>query len=160
MGKEIERKFLIAPEVDPAAWKAGPPGTLMRQGYLSTVPDRTVRVRTAGERAMLTIKGKTEGATRREYEYEIPRADANEMLDELCERPLIEKTRRVRNVGGHDWEIDEFHGDNEGLLLAEIELTDEQESFVRPTWIGEEVTTDPRYYNAQLVHRPFSRWKE
>ncbi|EMI42079.1 CYTH domain-containing protein [Rhodopirellula sp. SWK7] len=153
MGIEIERKFLVIDQ-----GYRSEDSTLLRQGYLSTVKERTVRVRVAGEKAFLTIKGITEGSKRSEYEYEIPVADAAEMLDELCEPPLIEK-RRYRTVHeGMVWEIDEFFGDNEGLTLAEIELDEEGQTFERPSWLGEEVTDDRRYYNANLVSHPFSKW--
>src|SRR5258705_12220990 len=117
-----------------------------------------VRVRTTGDKGFITIKGMSVGATRSEYEYEIPLADAIEMLDRLCERPLIEKTRyRVSNEG-LVWEIDEFEGDNRGLIIAEVELKNETQSIELPGWIGQEVTGDPRYFNANLVANPFSQW--
>ena len=154
MGQEIERKFLVRGD----AWREGATGSGYRQGYLSTVKERTVRVRTVGDRGYLTIKGITVGATRSEYEYEIPVEDAERMLDELCERPLIEKTRFVIAAAGHDWEVDEFAGDNAGLVIAEVELASEDEDVALPPWAGEEVTGDPRYYNANLIAHPFSRW--
>ena len=154
MGKEIERKFLVKNE----SWKATAKGKRYRQGYLSTVKERTVRVRTAGDKGYMTVKGITQGASRAEYEYEIPFADANEMLNQLCLRPLIEKTRYCIPQGDVTWEIDEFEGDNRGLIVAEVELKDEHQSFTMPDWIGQEVTKDPRYFNANLVARPFSTW--
>ncbi len=154
MGQEIERKFLVLGD----AWRHDAAGTVYRQGYLSTVKERTVRVRTIGERGFLTVKGLTVGATRSEFEYEIPVDDADRMLDGLCERPLIEKTRYVVATGGHDWEIDEFAGENAGLIVAEVELEAEDEAVELPAWAGEEVTGDPRYYNANLIAHPFSRW--
>jgi CYTH domain-containing protein len=154
MGEEIERKFLVTGD----AWRAQASGTRFRQGFLSTDPDRTVRVRVAGARGMLTIKGRTVGARRPEYEYEIPLDDAEQMLDSLCERPLIEKVRFELRAGAHLWEIDVFEGDNAGLVVAEIELQSEDESFERPDWLGEEVTDDPRYFNANLVESPFRTW--
>ena len=154
MGTEIERKFLLAGE----SWKEGAQGTLFRQGYLSMVPERNVRVRTQGEKAFLTIKGRTEGVSRLEFEYEIPLADARHLLDALCERPLIEKTRYLISHGGLVWEIDVFHGDNAGLVVAEVELEHEAQTFEKPPWVGEEVSDDPRYYNASLVKHPFNRW--
>jgi adenylate cyclase len=154
VGKEIERKFLVRGD----AWREGAAGTTYRQGYLSTVKERTVRVRTVGDRGYLTIKGITVGATRSEYEYDIPVEDAQQMLDELCERPLIEKTRFVIAAAGHDWEVDEFAGENAGLIVAEVELASEDEDVALPPWAGEEVTGDPRYYNANLIAHPFSRW--
>jgi len=154
MGTEIERKFLLADE----SWKEGAQGTLLRQGYLSTNPDRSVRVRTKGEKAFLTIKGRTKGVSRLEFEYEIPVADARHLLDALCERPLIEKTRYEVSCDGLVWEIDDFHGINAGLVIAEVELEHEDQPFEKPPWLGEEVSDDPRYYNANLVKRPFSSW--
>jgi len=121
-------------------------------------PERTVRVRTIGDMGFLTIKGKNIGATRMEFEYEIPVNDANEMLDKLCEKPLIEKIRRKIDFGGFTWEVDEFFGENKGLVIAEVELSDEAQQPELPKWIGEEVTDDPRYYNANLVKNPYSMW--
>ena len=154
MGEEIERKFLVTGD----AWRAQASGTRFRQGFLSTDPDRTVRVRVAGARGMLTIKGRTVGARRPEYEYEIPLDDAEQMLDSLCERPLIEKVRFELRAGAHLWEIDVFEGDNAGLDVPETELQSEDETFERPDWLGEEVTDDPRYFNANLVESPFRTW--
>ncbi|NCF70032.1 MAG: CYTH domain-containing protein, partial [Chloroflexi bacterium] len=135
-------------------------GTVYRQGYLSTVKERTVRVRTIGQKGYLTIKGITVGATRLEFEYEIPVAEANEMLDTLCERPLIEKTRRIIEHAGFIWELDEFFGVNAGLVIAEVELESEDTIFEKPPWIAMEVTDDPRYFNANLVANPYSIWPE
>ncbi len=154
MAQEIERKFLVTGD----AWRELAEGTMYRQGYLSTVEDRTVRVRTVGAKGYLTVKGITVGATRTEFEYEIPVADADTMLDELCIRPLIEKTRHKIPFDGLVWEVDEFAGDNDGLVVAEVELSHENQELRRPNWIGEEVTGDPRYYNANLVARPFKTW--
>ena len=153
MAKEIERKFLVNGD----AWKRSK-GTLYRQGYLSTVKERTVRVRLEGERAVLTIKGITRGATRAEFEYEIPFEDAEQLLDDLCERPLIEKTRYKIEHAGLIWEVDEFLNENTGLVVAEVELESEDQQFDLPEWLGEEVTRDPRYYNANLVSHPFTKW--
>lgn len=153
MGIEIERKFLVRDET----WRAGARGVPFRQGYLSTHRERTVRVRREGDRAVLTIKGPSVGARRTELEYEIPVADADELLA-LCEQPLIEKTRYRVPVGAHVFEVDEFHGVNAGLVLAEVELADEAERFERPAWLGEEVTDDPRYVNANLVAHPYTSW--
>ena len=153
MGEEIERKFLVA---DPS-WKKLGEGTVYRQGYLSTLKERVVRVRTMGKKAVLTIKGASEGATRLEFEYNIPLKDARELLD-LCEGPLIEKTRYKINYRGLVWEVDEFHGENEGLVVAECELRSEDQVIEKPTWVGKEVTADPRYYNANLVAHPFTLW--
>lgn len=152
MGVEIERKFLVRGE----GWRTAN-GTLMAQGYLCRGRERTVRVRIAGDEAFLTIKGPGDGAARLEFEYAIPVEDARELMT-LCERPLIEKTRHRHHDGGHTWEVDEFHGDNAGLVIAEIELDTENEPFTRPPWLGQEVTGDPRYYNANLVTRPYSTW--
>ena len=154
MAKEIERKFLVRGNT----WRGQDGGKRYRQGYLSTVKERTVRVRTTGDKGFITIKGESVGATRSEYEYEIPLVDANEMLDRLCERPLIEKTRYRVSHEGLAWEIDEFEGDNRGLIIAEVELKDETQSVTLPGWIGQEVTGDPRYFNANLVANPFSQW--
>jgi CYTH domain-containing protein len=154
VGREIERKFLVIGD----DWRQRAAGTTIRQGYLCALDERTVRVRVAGDRGTLTIKGMVVGAARAEYEYEIPVGDAEELLNELCERPLIEKTRyRVGNAGD-TWEVDVFAGDNAGLTVAEIELEDESQAVVRPDWIGEEVTGDPRYLNANLFKHPFSCW--
>lgn len=154
MAKEIERKFLVAGE----AWRALAPGTRYRQGYLSTVKERTVRVRTIDDTGFLTIKGISVGATRSEYEYEIPAVDAKEMLDELCEQPIIEKNRYKIPLGDVIWEVDEFLGVNAGLIVAEVELQSEEQAFAKPDWIGEEVTGDPKYFNSSLIARPFSTW--
>ncbi len=154
MAKEIERKFLVVGD----AWRALASGTTFRQGYLSTVKERTVRVRTIGDKGFLTVKGITVGATRLEYEYEIPVADANEMLEGLCEQPIIEKDRYKIPYEGFTWEIDEFVGVNTGLIVAEIELPSEDQEFSRPDWIGEEVTGDPRYFNSNLIANPFTTW--
>jgi adenylate cyclase len=154
MAKEIERKFLVRDNT----WRGRDGGKRYRQGYLSIAKERTVRVRTTGDKGFITIKGMSVGATRSEYEYEIPLADANEMLDRLCERPLIEKTRYRVSHEGLAWEIDEFEGENRGLIIAEVELKDETKSVTLPGWIGQEVTGDPRYFNANLVANPFSQW--
>lgn len=154
MSTEIERKFLITGDT----WRGVGTSTVFRQGYLSTVKERTVRVRAAGDQGSITIKGITIGATRTEFEYPIPLADANAMLDELCERPIIEKTRHVVEVDGTTWEIDEFAGVNEGLIVAEVELDRIDQEFTRPEWIGDEVTDDPRYFNANLISHPYSEW--
>lgn len=154
MALEIERKYLVAND----RWRIGAHGVRYRQGYLSTLAGRTVRARTAGERGFLTIKGLTEGAVRREYEYEIPLNDANELLDGLCERPLIEKVRYKIPYGGLVWEVDEFEGDNAGLIIAEVELTSPTQDIPLPDWAGLEVTSDKRYYNANLIAHPYSKW--
>jgi CYTH domain-containing protein len=153
VGREIERKFLVSGD----GWRGGP-ATRLRQGYLSTAKERTVRVRAAGDCGTITIKGITVGAARTEFEYPIPVDDAHAMLDDLCERPLIEKTRHIVPAGDVTWEIDEFEGANTGLIVAEVELESEAQSFARPSWLGPEVTGDPRYYNANLIARPFTEW--
>ena len=154
MAKEIERKFLVKDN----SWRTNDRGKLYRQGYLSRVKERTVRVRTAGEKGYITVKSSNSGATRFEYEYEIPLRDASEMLDHLCERPLIEKIRYRIPYENHVWEVDEFEGENRGLIVAEVELHDEKEPVSTPAWVGSEVTGDQRYFNVNLVAHPFSRW--
>ncbi len=153
MGKEIERKFLVRGE----AWKELGEGTLYRQGYLNSAKERVVRARTMGDRAALTVKGITVGATRLEFEYDIPFDDATQLL-ELCEQPIIEKTRYKIPIGDLVWEVDEFHGVNEGLIVAECELESEDQEIAKPDWIGDEVTGDPRYFNSNLIANPFSTW--
>lgn len=152
MPQEIERKFLLRGD----DWRSAP-AVHIRQGYLSREAARTVRVRTSGDGAWLTIKGKSQGAVRAEFEYAIPLADANTLL-ELCERPLIEKNRHIIDYAGFTWEVDEFFGANQGLIVAEIELESEDQKFELPPWIGDEVTDDPRYYNSQLSLKPYSEW--
>lgn len=153
MATEIERKFLVTGD----AWREVA-GLHMSQGYLNADKARTVRVRRAGERAFLTVKGPTHGAVRAEFEYEIPAADAAELLA-LCQGPRIEKIRRRVMYEGFTWEVDEFLGENAGLVVAEIELEREDQAFARPAWLGVEVTHDPRYYNASLVHHPYRLWR-
>jgi adenylate cyclase len=152
---EIERKFLVVGD----EWRSLGVGTVYRQGYIVSGRGRTVRVRVAGDRAYLTIKGAPAGFSRSEFEYPIPLADATELLDTLCDRPLIEKTRHKIDWAGLIWEVDEFAGENQGLIMAEVELTDPQQSITQPDWIGEEVTGDPRYYNSNLTKYPFTRWE-
>ena len=154
MGIEIEKKFLLTG----SEWKQLAAGTAYRQGYLSSVKERTVRVRTINDKGFLTIKGISVGAVRREYEYEIPVADANALLDELCEKPIIEKNRYKVEFSGFIWEIDEFFGENDGLVVAEIELESEDQRFDRPKWVGEEVSGDARYFNSNLIKHPYSQW--
>ena len=154
MGKEIERKFLLKND----SWRSLAQGKKYRQGYLSSVKERVVRVRTIEDKGFLTIKGITKGATREEFEYDIPIAEAKAMLDKLCEKPLIEKKRYKIEFGGYVWEVDEFFSENQGLTVAEVELRSEGESFEKPAWIGEEVTGDPKYFNSNLVQHPFTRW--
>ena len=154
MGVEIERKFLLQGE----AWRGLGQRVLLRQGYLSSARERVVRVRIEGEQAMLTIKGANMGVARGEWEYPIPLADAVELLDGLCEQPLIEKVRHRIEHAGMVWEVDEFLGANAGLIVAEIELASEDQPFEKPEWIGAEVSGDARYYNANLIRHPFSQW--
>lgn len=153
MAIEIERKFLV---LNPDFLK-GRQGTEYKQGYLNR-EGATVRVRIAGENAFLTIKGKSDGISRLEYEYAIPRTEANEMLANLCALPPIEKTRYLIDFAGKCWEVDVFHGANKGLIVAEIELNDVDEHFEKPDWLGEEVSHDPRYFNSQLASNPFCTW--
>ena len=155
MSTEIERKFLVRGD----RWKTLGEGTSLQQGYLSSHPDRIVRVRIDDDSAMLTIKGRTVGMTRGEWEYPIPLEDAQRFLAELCEKPLIEKTRYRILDEGMLWEVDEFYGDNAGLVVAEIELESEDQAFSKPDWVGPEVTHDARYFNANLLRNPYSGWK-
>ena len=154
MAQEIERKFLVIGD----RWRQLATGTEYRQGYLQRKNERTVRIRVAGDRGFLTIKGATEGVTRLEYEYPIPKTDALEMLSKLCDHPLIEKNRYRITHEGFTWEVDEFLGENQGLVIAEIELRSPTETFPKPDWIGAEVSGLPRYYNASLVGYPYSQW--
>jgi CYTH domain-containing protein len=154
MGIEIERKFLVKNNT----WRSEAVGIDYCQGYLSRKPEITVRVRTEGEKAFLTIKGPSEGISRPEFEYEIPFHEAQE-LQRLCTTPLIKKRRYRILHEGKIWEVDEFHGENEGLIVAEIELHHPQEPIALPSWAGEEVSHDPRYYNSNLAVHPFSKWK-
>jgi len=153
MATEIERKFLV----QGTEWRQGVPVRLC-QGYLNRDKERTVRVRIAGSRAYLTIKGLTQGASRPEFEYEIPLHDGETLLA-LCDGPPVEKDRYTLQHAGATWEIDEFLGANAGLVVAEIELKDELQAFRRPTWLSTEVTGDPRYFNASLIAAPFSTWR-
>jgi CYTH domain-containing protein len=154
MGREVERKYLVAGD----AWRALGRGTRYRQGYLSSEKERTVRIRSTGEKGYVTIKGISVGATRAEYEYEIPLADADAMIDTLVERPIIEKYRYEIPFGNVIVQVDEFLGENAGLVVAEIELASEDQEFEKPDWLGKEVTGDPRYYNANLIRHPYSNW--
>lgn len=156
MGREIEKKFLIADN----SWQGLVAGIPYRQGYLNSEKGRTVRIRTVNERGILTIKGPDENGARLEYEYDIPIGEAREMLDRLCHKPLIEKIRYRIPYAGFHWEVDEFKGENDGLVFAEIELDFVGQQFEKPAWIGREVTGDARYYNANLVHNPYSQWRE
>lgn len=150
MATEIERKFLVTGD----GWESASAGTRIAQGYLSIDADRTVRVRLAGNEAWLTIKGRSEGISRAEFEYPIPPDDARELL-KLCLPSVIDKTRHRIPFGGHVWEVDVFHGDNEGLVVAEVELVDESVLPEIPPWAGVEVSDDPRYYNSSLSKLPF-----
>lgn len=156
MPNEIERKFLVNLDQIPLP----PGGIIIKQGYLplSESVKTVVRVRVKGEEAFLTVKGESRGATRQEFEYAIPVSEALEMLETLCQRPLIEKTRYEIPAGKQLWEIDIFHAENEGLVVAEIELTDESDHFERPNWLTDEVTGDPRYYNSNLLQNPYKDW--
>lgn len=153
---EIERKFLVTD----LGWKRHSQGRRYRQAYLSTDSQRVVRVRVVDDDAWLTIKGQTSGISRLEFEYAIPVKDAEVMLQSLCHQPIIDKTRYLFKHGDHTWEIDEFHGANEGLVVAEIELDSEDEHFERPGWLGKEVSGDSRYFNSSLVAHPYREWSE
>ena len=152
MGVEIERKFTVRADFCPQG-----AGTEMAQGYLSRDPQRTVRVRLAGGRGYLTVKGATCGMVRAEYEYEIPPTDARAMLA-LCDPPLVEKTRYVVDAAGRRWEVDVFHGANDGLVVAEVELPSEMAEVTLPAWVEREVTGEKRYYNASLIVHPYHSW--
>lgn len=156
MAKEIERKFLVKGEFKSQASKK----TRIVQGYLSSVPERTVRVRIKGDKGFLTIKGigNLSGASRYEWEKEIPVNEANELL-KICEPGVIDKTRYLINYEGHTFEVDKFYGENEGLVLAELELKSESESFHKPDWLGEEVTGDVKYFNSMLMKNPYTKWQ-
>jgi adenylate cyclase len=156
MGVEIERKFLV----DEQRWKAlKTTGVLYRQGYLMRTEDKTIRIRwVEGEGGFLTIKGKTNGFSRPEYEYPIPEADAAELLQHFC-AAILAKKRHQLTINGKLWEVDEFLEDNEGLIVAELELESEQETVELPPWIIKEVTNDKRYYNSELSVNPYINWK-
>ncbi len=155
MAKEIERKFLVKGDFKNQASKE----TRIVQGYLSSIPERTVRVRIKGDKGYITIKGigNTSGASRYEWEKEIPTNEVEELL-KICEPGVIDKTRYLVKVGNHTFEVDEFYGENKELILAELELTSETETFPKPEWLGEEVTGDPKYYNSMLMKNPFTKW--
>jgi adenylate cyclase len=156
MGIEIERKYLVIND----EWKRGNPrGHRFKQGYLTRDASCIIRVRLTGERAFLTIKKKMKGLSRWEYEYEIPVRDAEEMLNNICIAPFIEKMRFLVPCAGHVWEVDVFEGQNKGLVLAEVELKEEKEEIIPPPWLGIEVTGDPRYLNINLVKHPFQSWE-
>ncbi len=155
MANEIERKFLVKGEFKKFVSKE----TRIVQGYLSSVPERTVRVRIKGDKGYITIKGigNTSGASRYEWEKEISINEVEELL-KICEPGVIDKTRFLVKVGNHTFEVDEFHGENKGLVLAEIELASESETFQKPDWLGEEVTGDIKYYNSMLMKIPYTKW--
>lgn len=155
MAQEIERKFLVVDD----SWREHIVKTIdYRQGYMSNTERASVRVRVAAGQAHLNIKSATLGVERLEYEYPLPEADAHEMLDKLCDKPLIEKTRYYVEDAGHTWEVDVFAGDNAGLIVAELELPSADTPFNQPAWLGEEVSHDPRYYNVMLVKHPYKDW--
>ncbi|HYW20306.1 MAG TPA: CYTH domain-containing protein [Nodularia sp. (in: cyanobacteria)] len=156
MAKEIERKYLLKED----SWRKVAQGSVYCQGYIATKDQAqaTVRVRIIGKQGYLTIKGPSVECSRLEFEYPIPVEDAHEMLNTLCQRPFIEKIRYKVEWGGLIWEIDEFDGLNKGLIIAEVELSDENQEISLPPWIGEEVSHDPRYFNSYLVTNPFSKW--
>lgn len=155
MTQEIERKFLVDGDFKAAAHKS----TRITQGYLSSVPERTVRIRVKGEKGFITIKGigSQSGASRFEWEKELPLEETRELM-QLCEPGVIDKTRYLVKAGPHTFEVDEFYGDNEGLVVAEVELGSEEEAFEKPAWLGREVTGDPKYYNSMLMKHPFKTW--
>ncbi len=155
MAQEIERKFLVKGEFKTLAVK----NTRIIQGYLSSVPERTVRVRVKGDKGFLTIKGigSESGASRYEWEKEISIEEAEELL-KICEPGVIDKTRFIVKAGPHSFEVDEFYGENLGLTVAEVELSAENESFEKPEWLGKEVTGDARYYNSMLMKNPYTKW--
>jgi len=155
MALEIERKFLLKND----DWRSeADAGTVFRQGYLIGAKQASVRIRIEGTKAYLNIKSMTLGVTRQEYQYPVPVPEAEEMLETLCEHPLVEKTRYRVQHGAHEWEIDVFTGANAGLIVAEVELDSEQESIELPSWVGVEVSSDPRYYNVNLVKHPYNAW--
>ncbi|OYE06299.1 CYTH domain-containing protein [Nostoc sp. 'Peltigera membranacea cyanobiont' 232] len=154
MAKEIERKYLVRGD----SWRGLAEGSVYRQGYIATQDKTTVCIRIVGEKSYLTIKGPSIKYSRLEFEYPIPVKDAQEILETLCERPFIEKVRYKIEFGGLIWEIDEFDGVNKGLILAEVELNDENQQIELPNWIGQEVSDDSRYFNSNLVKHPFSQW--
>lgn len=157
MAIEIERKFLIVSD----EWRQQVSKSVaFHQGYLSNNKEASVRVRIEGDQANINIKGMTIGASRPEYEYAIPVVEAKEMLQNLCAQPQIEKTRHYIELDGKTWELDEFHGDNLGLIVAEVELEHVDEVFTHPNWLGKEVTEEVQYYNVMLTKNPFSQWSD
>jgi len=156
MAQEIERKFLVVGDFKSHAKKE----TRITQGYLSSVPERTVRVRIKGDKGFITIKGigNKSGVSRYEWEKVIPTDEVNELL-KICEPGIIDKTRFLVDVGNHLFEVDEFYGENEGLIVAEVELSDEDENFEKPEWLAEEVTGDVKYFNSMLMKNPYKNWE-
>ena len=154
MAKEIERKFLVDTEI----WHPRGNGKTIRQGFIATHGQTAVRVRISGKDAYLTVKGPSHGAERSEFEYTIPVSDAEKILDELCERPFIDKIRYHVEFSGNIWEVDVFHGENQGLIIAEIELNVPDQQITLPPWVLEEVTGDPRYFNVNLIKHPYGSW--
>ncbi|PXX46202.1 CYTH domain-containing protein [Aquitalea magnusonii] len=155
MGLEIERRFVIAND----GWRGLAAGVQYRQGYLSVEKERTVRVRIVGDQAWLTLKGNISDISRHEFEYAIPLADAQTIMDAMCPM-VVDKLRHRIEFGGYVWEVDEFFGENAGLVLAEIELPAEDTPFAKPDWVGAEVTTDGRYTNAYLSKKPYTSWTQ
>ncbi len=155
MGIEIERKFVVKQEL----WVPQQAGRQICQGYLCLTPERIVRIRTKGQKAFLTVKGRNEGISRPEFEYEIPFSDAAGLFA-LCIPPLLEKVRYIEEAVGHVWEIDRFLGENSGLLVAEVELQSKDEKLVLPEWVGQEVSGDARYYNSNLIRHPYRTWQQ
>lgn len=154
VAKEIERKFLVKKN-----WVPQSAGSRIAQGYLSTDPDRTVRIRIRGDKGYITVKSRNQGILRQEFEYEIPLAEAEAML-KLCVQPIIIKTRYIEEIAGYNWEIDVFAGVNAGLIVAEIEVPKLETNFVKPQWLGEEVSADERFFNSNLIKNPFSQWEK
>jgi adenylate cyclase len=155
MATEIERKFLVDPEKLPSLENPH----VIKQGYVPGCQTGTIRIRISNSNAFLTIKGRATGLTRSEFEYPIPLSDAQQMLEELCNTAIIEKKRYLLPYGKHTWEIDVFEGNNQGLIVAEIELSDENEIFSKPEWISKEVSYDTKYRNSNLIQYPYSNWK-
>ena len=156
MAKEIERKYLV----EKAFVETLQGGARIKQGYIATKDKTAVRARVKGDKAFLTLKGANKGMTRTEFEYAISVEDAESIIDELCSGGVIDKTRYEVNFSGYIWEVDIFYGENEGLIVAEVELSDENEVFEKPPWLLEEVTNDPRYYNSNLLTNPYSNWEK
>lgn len=157
MAKEIEKKYLVISD----NYKISSSVTYIQQGYITTKKEGVVRVRVKDDKGYITIKGQNQGAVRLEYEYTIPVEEAKEIIENLCQKPVIEKRRyNYQAADGHLWEIDEFFGENEGLVVAEIELLREDEPFEKPDWVGEDVTSDMRYYNSNLMQNPYINWKK